>query len=289
MPAPRSEIILCADDFGMSKGISEAILALAEAKRISAASALVTAPAWPQYAPMIARLRDRIAVGLHVNLSFARPLGAMPRLAPNGEFTGAPSVIRHSMAGRIDRGEIAAEVERQLDRFLARTGFAPDFVDGHHHLHVLPGIRDAVLGVLAQRFPDRALLIRDPSDRSLSILRRGSAAVKAVAVALFASGYANLVAARGFICNQGFAGFSRFGAIPFDREFETYFIDAGPRHLVMCHPGFRDDDDDLGDEVRERRCEEYEVLSRRPNLPDRIWRPERRHDATGAVAWPALR
>src|SRR5262249_759423 len=80
--ASGGNVILCADDFGMAPGISEAILSLAEGRRLSATSALVTGPLWPRYGPMIARLRNRVAVGLHINLSFGRPLGAMPRLAP---------------------------------------------------------------------------------------------------------------------------------------------------------------------------------------------------------------
>src|SRR5262249_17305579 len=135
--ASAHNAILCADDFGMTRGISEAILSLVEGRRLSATSALVTGPLWPRYAPLIARLRSSVAVGRHINLSFGRPLGAMPRLAPGGIFPGVPAVIRQAVAGRIDASEIASEVERQLDCFATYAGFSPDFVDGHHHLHVL--------------------------------------------------------------------------------------------------------------------------------------------------------
>src|SRR5262249_55590165 len=66
--ASAHNVILCADDFGMARGISEAILSLVEGRRLSATSALVTGPLWPRYAPMIARLRNSVAVGLHINL-----------------------------------------------------------------------------------------------------------------------------------------------------------------------------------------------------------------------------
>ena len=64
------------------------------------------------------------------------------------------------MGGVLDTDEIRAEVARQLDRFEAGLGFPPDHIDGHQHVHVLPGIRRALLTEVAQRY--RARPTADP-------------------------------------------------------------------------------------------------------------------------------
>src|SRR5688500_29751 len=75
-------IILCADDYGLTEGVSRAIGELAAAKRLSATSVLVTSPHWPASAPRLCAHRGRLSVGLHLDLTLAGPLGPMPRLAP---------------------------------------------------------------------------------------------------------------------------------------------------------------------------------------------------------------
>jgi predicted glycoside hydrolase/deacetylase ChbG (UPF0249 family) len=207
-------IILCSDDFAMTRGVSEAILSLAEKGRLSATSAIVTTVHWPTYAKSVMLRRDRIALGLHLNLTFGHPLGPMRELAPNGVLPHWHKLIRRTVTGRINRPEIAAEIGRQLDRFEAEAGFPPDFIDGHHHIHILPVIRHVVIEVLSRRFPARDILLRDPSDNPMCIIRRRIAAGKALSIGGLAIGFRQLATARGFSVNTGFSGYSTFGAIP---------------------------------------------------------------------------
>ncbi len=47
----------------------------------------------------------------------------------------------------------------------------------------------------------------------------------------------------GFQLNEGFSGYSRFqAAADYGRDFQSYLVSAGPRPLIMCHPGFVDDE-----------------------------------------------
>jgi predicted glycoside hydrolase/deacetylase ChbG (UPF0249 family) len=129
--------ILCADDFALTSGVSAGILALAEAGRLSATSAIVTTAHWPAHAKLVVRFRNRLAIGLHLNLTFGRPLGPIPALAPKGHLPSVNLLVQRAVTNSLDRGEIAAEIERQLDRFESEVGSPPDFLDGHHHAHVL--------------------------------------------------------------------------------------------------------------------------------------------------------
>jgi predicted glycoside hydrolase/deacetylase ChbG (UPF0249 family) len=274
-------VILNADDYAMTRGISEGILALAEAGRLSATSAVVTTDHWRSDAGAAIRLRGRIAVGLHFNLTFGKPLGPMPRLAPDGTIPSPDVLIGRAVSRRIDRNEISAEIERQLDRFEEAAGYPPDFVDGHHHAHILPGIRDELVAVLNRRFPNGGPLVRDPSDKATAILRRRVATGKAVPVAILSLGLRRLVEASHFAVNVGFSGFSTFGTVPYAKEFEAFLVALGPRPMIMCHPGLPDDELGDSDTIRHRRAEELQVLTKREDIPGLIWRPSRAADAAG--------
>ena len=107
-------IILCADDFALTEGVSTGIAELVSVGRLSATSAMVTTRHWPAHAISLLGLRDKIAVGLHFNLTLGKPLGAMPWLCPTGTFPTLPAVLRASLARHIPRDEIAAEFARQF-------------------------------------------------------------------------------------------------------------------------------------------------------------------------------
>jgi predicted glycoside hydrolase/deacetylase ChbG (UPF0249 family) len=275
-----AKFILIADDFGMTRGISEGILALATAGRLSGAGAMVNMPWWPGQAAAAMKLRDRFALGLHLNLTFGPPLGSMPKLAPDGAFPGMDRVVGRAVSRQIDRAEVGDEIERQLDRFQTIAGVPPDFVDGHHHVHGLPGIRDELVAALKRRFPAGGPLIRDPADRPLAILRRRVAATKAATAATLVAGFGKLARGAGFATNEGFSGYSTFGSIPYADEFPAFLIDAGPRPMIMCHPGLPDGELGDRDSIAGRRPEEHGYLSGRAGLPDLIWHPAVR-DAAG--------
>jgi predicted glycoside hydrolase/deacetylase ChbG (UPF0249 family) len=272
-------IILCADDYALTEGVSRAVGELAAARRISATSALVTGPHWPAMAPRLIVHRGRIALGLHLNLTLGSPLGPMPRLAPKGTFPGRNVLLTRALLRLVSAAEIGAEIARQLDAFEKRVGFPPDHIDGHEHVHVLPGIRQPLFDAVARRYRGKQPLIRDPSDGWNAIAARGIARTKATVVAALALGFAAAARRHGLSTNQGFAGFSSFDArTPYAQELEKALIDAGPRHIVMCHPGHPDAELAAVDPVVERRRMEYETLMRDASLPDRIWRPMRALD-----------
>jgi predicted glycoside hydrolase/deacetylase ChbG (UPF0249 family) len=269
-------ILLCADDYALTEGVSRAVGELAAARRISATSALVTTPHWPAMAQRLVMHRSRIAVGLHLNLTLGAPLGAMSRFAPTGTFPGRNTVLAWAMLGLINRREIAAEIERQLDAFEKHLGFAPDHIDGHEHMHVLPGVRKCLFDAVVRRYPGARPLIRDPADRWSAIKQRGATRAKAAGVAALALGFGAGARRRGLPTNRGFSGFSSFDVRePYAQELACALRQPGPRHIVMCHPGHPDAELAALDPIVERRRMEYEALMRDASLADRVWRPKR--------------
>ncbi len=282
-------LILCADDYALTEGVSRAIGELAAARRLSATSAMVTMPHWPAMAPRLAAHRGHLAVGLHLNLTLGAPAGPMPRLAPGGSFPGRNALMLRALPGLLDAREARGEIERQLDAFEKRIGFPPDHIDGHEHVHVLPGIRAALLDTVARRYGPVKPLVRDPSDRWPAIAARRTSRGKAFGVAALALGLAAQARRLQIPTNEGFSGFSRFDeAVPYADELADALIAPGPRHIVMCHPGHADAELASLDPVVRRRHMEYEALLRDTALPERIWRPVRAADGP-PVDWTRMR
>lgn len=258
--ANRTAVALCADDFGLSKGVSAGILEALEAGRLSAASALTNGQGWPATGRELTRVLDA-DVGLHVNLTLGEPLAPMVKFAPGGVFPPVSAVVGAALSGKLPIDEIRAEIDRQLDRFMVVTGRAPDHVDGHQHAHVLPGVRTALFAALEARGLAGKVWLRDAGDRLYRIVLRGADLKKALAVKMLASGFRRAAARRGFALNDGFAGFSDFSPDgDYGEHFTTYLRARGERHLIMCHPGHVDEDLRAQDPVTGTREQELAFL-----------------------------
>ena len=280
-------LILCADDYALTEGISRAVGELAAARRLSATSVMVTTPHWPAAAARLRVHRGRLAIGLHLNLTLGSPLAPMRRLASQGRFPRRNLLIAQALLGIANSSEIAGEIERQLEAFEKGLGFPPDHIDGHEHMHVLSGVRQPLLDVVARRYPGPKPLLRDPSDRwQATTARRGSPRLKAAAVGGLALRFAAAARRKGLPTNEGFSGFSRFDpGVPYAQELAGAMLARGRCHIVMCHPGHPDAELAKIDAVVDRRRMEYDALMRDVTLPERIWRPQRSADGP-PVDWP---
>jgi predicted glycoside hydrolase/deacetylase ChbG (UPF0249 family) len=108
---------------------------------------------------------------------------------------------------------------------------------------VLPGVRRAVLDAIAARYPKGSVYLRDPADSVAAIRARGVAVGKALVIAGLAAGLRAAAARRGIPLNRGFSGVSPFDpARDFAADLSRFLEKPGPAHLVMCHPGFVDDE-----------------------------------------------
>lgn len=268
------QVALCADDYGLSFGVSVGIQKALSAGRLTAVSAIVTGARWPAMGRDLVRNDPDADLGLHLNLTLGRPLGPMTTLAPEGKLPPVSVVIRQSILGRLPLGEIRAEIDRQLDRFEAVIGRPPDHVDGHQHVHMLKGVREPLLEALVDRGLAGQVWLRNAGDAPYRIALRRTQARKALSVRSLGAGFGRAAQAQGFAINDGFAGFSSFRADrDYARAFETYLRAPGRRHLVMCHPGHVDDDLKAQDAVTITREQELAFLLS-PRLPEML---ERRH------------
>jgi len=160
------QLIVTADDFGLSPSVNEAVERAASVGVLSAASLMVGAPAAAQ-AVALARRLPQLKIGLHLVLTdgwaVLRP-GEIPDLVGcDGRFSHG--MVRDSFRCLLDarvRGQLAAEIGAQYRAFAA-TGLELDHVNTHKHFHFHPLVLDMILdigrefGLAAVRLPAEPL------------------------------------------------------------------------------------------------------------------------------------
>ena len=132
-------LVVTADDFGLSSGVVEGIVEAHEVGIVTSTSLMVNAPA-AEEAFEAARRHPSLATGLHFVLTFGRPTGPVGPLERLLEADG--SFCRNgSGAHELARpDEVREELRAQLRAFEKGMGRPPTHIDGHHHVHLHPGI-----------------------------------------------------------------------------------------------------------------------------------------------------
>jgi len=247
-------VAICADDFGVDQAVNDAIVELAQARRLSATSVLVDAShAEPGAAALEALPLD---IGLHLN--FTEAVGTLA----GSEVMPLKQLIVKAHSGLLDRRWVERGVDRQLDRFEEIFKRAPDYVDGHLHIHQLPVVREVLLKALRVRYPDAVIWIRDT--RALpGIEQSGPWADRFKTWVVGHLGMARLAreaSTLGFGLNRGFAGVYDFTGShpPFMAMMDTWLALCGPGALIMTHPSRVELP---SDPIGRARVQEYEALA----------------------------
>lgn len=253
-----TNIILCADDYGLAPGIGTGIRQLIDQGRLTATGCMTVSPFWPDEARKLGSLSARADIGLHFTLTDHQPLGPMPKLAPEGRFPPLGRLMALSFLGRLDAGEISAELERQIVRFTAEMGHPPDFIDGHHHVHQLPAVRHAVTAAFRQHVTGGYL--RYCAEPLASLRRIGVAPKRAALISLIGAGWSRRCRAQGLPGNQGFRGVRDFSEPSYAALVPRWLDRAGDGLLIMCHPGQADDSLRQVEHVVDQREDELRFL-----------------------------
>jgi len=241
-------VAVCADDVGLVDGIAETVTVLAAAGGLNAASCVTTAPGWRSAAAVLRIARAPVALGLHFNLSEGAPLTSELR-ATWPTFPGLGRLLAGAALGALPAAAIAVEFRAQADAFADALGRAPEFIDGHQHVHALPGVRDAVLDAICS-WPVA------PAVRNTAHVCGPAASLKRRVIA--ASGGRALeraLVARGVAHNAVLLGAYDFTTTDY-RSLVQRWLATAPREggLLFCHPGPATGDDPIG-EARRREAD----------------------------------
>jgi len=198
---------------------------------------------------------QRLPVDLGLHLNFTEPLPGNRYCQPLARLLGG------ALMRALEQRVITAEIERQLSTFEAVIGAAPDYVDGHQHVHQLPVIRDCLLAVLRRRYPERLPWLRSTLPAPGPVGGNWRCRLKARLIAALGGSALNRSAGvLGFRMNRHLLGVYDFtgGEPGYSSLLGEWLSHAASDDLLMCHPaGFADDSLAFGPQ----RFAEYRVLS----------------------------
>jgi len=234
-------VIINADDFGLCEAVNLGVATAFDRGVVTSASLLPTGEAFAQAAEL-ARSRPELDLGVHLCLTQTAPVSA-PESVPSlvdgrGMFlpTWSAFVSRY-LRGRIRRRDIETEMRAQIES-VRRADLGVSHLDGHQHLHMLPGILPLVAnlaheyGIGALRYPRQK---RDQAAiGSLARLRRRAAEKALLAACSFG---ARGISSNRLLIADDFRGLTEAGHWDSDTLARTVADIDGGLTEICCHPG----------------------------------------------------
>ena len=226
------QLVVTADDFGLTHDVNEAVRRAHRDGILTCASLMMGAPAIDE-AVAIAKA-ERIPVGLHLTLVDGRPV-LPPERVP--DLVDARGAFRAGLGGPAvwvafserARRQAQAESEAQMEAFLA-TGLTLDHLDVHHHFHLHPTVL-AIVIELARRHRPGA--VRVPLERGVPPLRHALIGAIMMPWALYAR---RRLRQAGIVTNDALFGLYDTGAMT-EAAWPRIVPRIGPGLTeVYCHP-----------------------------------------------------
>ena len=255
------KIWLCADDYGLAPGINSAIRKLLQRGRLNATSIMTAAHHLDGDEVTDLLLlnagRKRALLGLHVTLTAPfkpRTQGFAP--LQRGAFPSNVQMLQLGMRRKLDRSALVREIGAQIERYVQIFGRAPDYLDGHQHVHLFPVVRDAFLAAVKEKAPNAWIRQcgRPPGARPVTD-------VKGLFLDLLSVRMRSKARRLGIAFNPGFNGAYDFKPeADFSRLFPAFLRGMPDGGLVMCHPGFVDAELKSLDTLTDLREREYAYL-----------------------------
>jgi hypothetical protein len=238
-------MIVCADDYGLSGDIDEAILTLAESRRLSAVSCMVLLERLE--ANGLARLRaheSHLDLGLHLCLTDeSLPLSPLPGASsPPARLPQFKDLFSKAIRRNVNTLELLRQVSGQYQLFVEKTSRRPDYIDGHLHVHQLPGIREALIEFLLSLPAGSRPYIRNTWASPIKLWRLGLPWLKSSLIGCFGVSMLRKLQGAGLATISGFAGsndFSEWEQYP--AYFPKFAASLGhPNGILVVHPGSKE-------------------------------------------------
>ena len=143
------QVILNADDFGLTRGVNEGIIRAHREGILTSATLMANGPAFDD-AIERAKANPKLGIGCHLVLSGGTAVAPGEKIrslaGPDGTLPESlASLVVRVTSGSLRTGDIETELRAQIEK-IRTAGIEPSHVDTHKHTHTHP----RVMGVVAR-------------------------------------------------------------------------------------------------------------------------------------------
>jgi chitin disaccharide deacetylase len=263
------QVILNADDFGLTRGVNEGIIRAHREGILTSATLMANGPAFDD-AVERAKANPRLGVGCHLVLSGGMSVAPREKIVslagPDGALPESlAALVLKVTSGRVRTADIETELRAQIEKIRA-AGVEPSHVDTHKHTHTHPRVMSVVArvarayGISRIRNPIEDLRDSWRTTRSDGLGRilnlAASCAVQSVGFQ-----FKTLSRKYGLLSPDHFLGLAATGRL--SAAALAQLMEAVPegRTEIMLHPGVWEPElDKLGGRLRRQRQTEMEAL-----------------------------
>jgi len=248
------QLIVNADDFGLTSGVNRAVVEAHRDGIVSSATLMANGPAFDE-AVKAARSVPTLAVGCHVVLVDGAPVAppggldtllAIRSAQPDHFYSSLSAFAARATLGGFDREQLVEEITAQIRKIQA-AGIQVTHLDSHKHAHIFPEILAAMLraaricGVRAIRspfVPIKAVLAQHFAGKRTLLKRYGQVRVLNV----FASRFRRQLKRSGLVAPDGVIGVVETGLL--DAALLRQALARLPEGTweLVSHPGYADQD-----------------------------------------------
>ena len=248
------QLIVNADDFGLTSGVNRGIVEAHRDGVVSSATLMANGAAFDE-AVEAARALPKMSVGCHVVLVDGTPVsppGAIDTLLairsaePGNFYSSLSAFAARATLGGFEREQLVAEITAQIRKIQA-TGLEVTHLDSHKHAHIFPEILMAMLraaricGVRAIRspfVPMEAIRAQQFAGKRVLLKRYGQVRI----LNTFAGPFRRQTSRAGVLAPDGVIGIIETGAL--DSTLLRQALSSLPEGTweLVCHPGYADAD-----------------------------------------------
>lgn len=240
------QLIINADDFGLTPGVNRAVLEMNEAIALTSTTLMACSQSFEE-AVQGAKAHPELGVGCHVVLVDGSPVlppEQIPTLVEPSTGQLRPTLgafVRDLQLGRIREKEIEAEAEAQIHR-LQQHGIRVTHIDTHKHSHMFPRVLRPVTRAALGR---GVKAIRNPFEPSWSLSATPGAPLvrrmEVLVLRFFRRYFLECVRHAGLATTDGAVGVLATGTL--NPETVRSLLQALPegRWELVCHPGYQDE------------------------------------------------
>jgi len=244
------ELILNADDFGLTKGVNEGIIHAFRDGVLTSTTLMANGPAFED-AVRYALANRKLGVGCHLVLAGGTPVSSPKDIPSLVDKSGRLPASLGLFVAKVSTGAIRTkDIERELRAQIQKirdAGIEPTHLDTHKHTHAHPRVMNVLanlaqeLGITRVRKPAEYL-----SDSWTQMCGESGASPKqfaaVAAVRVISANFASISKKYGLRSPETFLGVAATGQL--GPEALCDLIDRLPegRTEIMLHPGVCDED-----------------------------------------------